>query len=298
MKRNNLPGIAVFAYNRPKHFKKTLHYLKKNLNSKKFDIFLFCDGSKKKNDFNVKEVHGIAKGLKHFNSKKIYLRKKNLGLANSLFEGISTVFNYKESIIILEDDIITNKYFLNYMSTALAFHEKNRLVGSVTGYSYTNPQKFSENLTYLSQRHASWGWGTWKSLWKNMNWNKKFIKKKMEQKNFKSKFNLSGKDMYPMLEEAVENKIDTLDILFNFNCFILNKYCVCPKKSLLYNIGFDGSGIHCKKGDKVFSNYSKYFKVTKFDKLSVNTKILNQIKCSFQTPLFLRIINKIKKILL
>ena len=28
---------------------------------------------------------------------------------------------------------------------------KNRLVGSVTGYSYTNPQKYSENLTYLSQ---------------------------------------------------------------------------------------------------------------------------------------------------
>ena len=49
-----------------------------------------------------------------------------------------------ESIIILEDDIVTNKYFLNYMSNALAFHEKNRLVGSVTGYSYTNPQKYSE----------------------------------------------------------------------------------------------------------------------------------------------------------
>ena len=61
-----------------------------------------------------------------------------------------------------------------------------------------------------------------------MNWNKNLLKK-MEQKNFKSKFNLSGKDMYPMLKEAVENKIDTLDILFNFNCFILNKYCVCPK---------------------------------------------------------------------
>ena len=73
----------------------------------------------------------------------------------------------------------------------------------------------------------------------------------MEQKKFKSKFNLSGKDMYPMLKEAVENKIDTLDILFNFNCFILNKYCVCPKKSLLYNIGFDGSEFTAKKEIKL-----------------------------------------------
>ena len=48
MKKNNLPGIAVFGYNRPKHFEKTLYYLQKNLNSEKFDIFLFCDGPKKK----------------------------------------------------------------------------------------------------------------------------------------------------------------------------------------------------------------------------------------------------------
>ena len=77
------------------------------------------------------------------------MRKRNLGLANSLFEGISTVFNYKESIIILEDDIVTNKYFLNYMSNALHFM-KNRLV-EVTGYSYTNPQKYSENLIFKSE---------------------------------------------------------------------------------------------------------------------------------------------------
>lgn len=57
MKKNNLPVIIIFAYNRPIHLKKTLYYLKKNLNSKKFNIFLFCDNSEKKNNFNVKEVH-------------------------------------------------------------------------------------------------------------------------------------------------------------------------------------------------------------------------------------------------
>ena len=298
MKKNNLPGIAVFGYNRPKHFEKTLYYLKKNLNSEKFDIFLFCDGSKKKNDLKVKGVHKIAKKLKHFKSKKIFLRKKNLGLANSLLDGITTVFKFKKSVIVLEDDIVTNKYFLNYMSDGLEFHEKNKLVGSVTGYSYTNTQKYSENLTYLSQRHASWGWGTWKHLWKKMYWDRKMIQKKIKQKNFRDEFNLSGNDMYPMLLEVLENKLDTLDILFNFNCFILNKYSVCPKKSLIYNIGLDGSGIHCKKGDKVFNNYSKNFRVNKFSKPYVNKKILKQIKNSFKTPIFLRITNKVKKILL
>ena len=56
--KNNLPGIAVFAYNRPKHFKKHFIILK-NLNSKN-DIF-YSVMVQKKNDFNVKEVHRIAK---------------------------------------------------------------------------------------------------------------------------------------------------------------------------------------------------------------------------------------------
>ena len=75
MKRNNLPGIAVFAYNRPKHFKKHFIILK-NLNSKNL-IFFYSVMVQKKNDFNVKEVHRIAKDLNHFNSKNLLEKKKS-----------------------------------------------------------------------------------------------------------------------------------------------------------------------------------------------------------------------------
>ena len=47
MKINNLPGIAVFAYNRHSHLKRTLDSLIKNYNSSAFDVFIFCDGPKK-----------------------------------------------------------------------------------------------------------------------------------------------------------------------------------------------------------------------------------------------------------
>ena len=35
------------------------------------------------------------------------------------------------------------------------------------------------------------------------------IQKKIKQKNFRDEFNLSGNDMYPMLLEVLENKLDT-----------------------------------------------------------------------------------------
>ena len=62
--------------------------------------------------------------------------------------------------------------------------------------------------------------------------------------------------------------------------------------SLLYNIGMDGSGVHCKN-DKVFLNYKSNFKVESFNKVSLDKNILKKICKSFHTPIYKRIINKI-----
>ena len=299
MKKNNLPGIAVFAYNRPEHLRKTLQALEKNYRSSDLELFLFCDGPKNNLDIiKIKKINKIFKNLKKFKRKKIYKSKKNLGLYNSIKNGISKTLKTKQSVIVIEDDIITNKHFLNYMIDGLNFYKNSNLAGSITGYSYTNINKNNYfQKTFLSQRHASWGWGTWRNVWKKMIWEKKKIKKIINKdKHFKKNFNKSGPDMHHMLKCQIEDKLDTMDIVFNFNCFLLNRYCICPVKSLVYNIGFDGSGIHCKKGEKIFNNFSNTFKVKKFTKLNVENKIIKKIYKSFSTPLYLKVYNKAKKL--
>ena len=83
--------------------------------------------------------------------------------------------------------------------------------------------------------------------------------------------------MYQLLEEQLDGQIDTMDIIFNFFCFIKNKFCVCPKNSMLYNIGLDGTGIHCKKNDKIFNNFDKNFYPNNYKKLKFENKILKNI---------------------
>ena len=79
-----------------------------------------------------------------------------------------------------------------------------------------------------------------------------------------------------------------MDIVFNFNCFIKNKFCVCPKSSMLYNIGLDGTGT---KNDKVFNNFDKNFYPKIYTKLKIENHI---IKIQFfKTPIHLRIKNKV-----
>jgi len=290
MLKNNRPGVAIFAFNRPNHLKKTLKSLSQNLNANNYDIFIFCDGPKNNSDKKkIKEVRKISKNYGNFKSKKYFFRKANYGLYNSLKYGISKVLKLKKSVIILEDDIITNKYFLNFMFNALNFFNNQKNIGSVTGYSYAN----CDQDMFLSQRHASWGWGTWRHVWDKMKWDNKYIKKYMKKKNFKKEFNRAGNDMHQLLEEQLDGQIDTMDIIFNFNCFIKKKFCVCPKNSMLYNIGLDGTGIHCKKNDKVFNNFDKNFYPNNYKKLKVENKILKNIYNSFKTPMYLRIKNKI-----
>jgi len=189
-----------------------------------------------------------------------------------------------------------NKTFLKYMINGLKYYKNLNLAGSISGYSYTNLDKnsyFKETL--LSQRHASWGWGTWRHVWKKMIWDKKKISKIInDNDDFKEKFNKSGPDMIHMLKYQIEDKLDELHILFNFNCFLLNKYCICPIKSLTYNIGDDGSGIHCEKGVKIFSNYLKNYDVLQFDNLEVENKIIKKIFSEHQVSLFAKIKNLIK----
>ena len=286
-----LPVIAFFVYNRPEHTQVTLNRLMKNISSKKYNIYIFSDGPKKlKDEINVNKVRNFINKIKYFNKIKIIKQKKNLGLSKSLKNALNYLFSFNDKVIILEDDIFTNKYFLNYMNDALNYFENKDYVGSVSGYSFTDqmPSDYKKN-TYLGYRHSSWGWGTWKHVWNTINWDKKWINRQSKKKNFNNAFNIGGNDMFHILQEQIKGNIDSWSIIFDLNCFINNKFCVCPKKSLVQNIGFDGSGIHCKEDTSVFDNYNSKFKVSKFEDLKVNNKIIKNIKDSFKVSIFYKI---------
>ena len=73
--------IIVFTYNRSKHLRRTLNFLKKNSLCKKSEIFFFCDGPKnddKKSLKKIDSVKKIVKNLKGFKKKNFFFHKKTL----------------------------------------------------------------------------------------------------------------------------------------------------------------------------------------------------------------------------
>ena len=175
-----LPVIALFVYNRPEHTKITIQNLIKNLRSKEYELYVFSDAPRNNHEkLKVQTIRKNIKKIKHFKKLKLIQRQKNMGLYKSIKSGLDYLFAKYEKVIVLEDDIQTNKHFLNYMTKGLEFFNDRKYVGSISGYSFTDkfPKNHKESF-YLGYRHSSWGWGTWRKIWKEINWNKNWIKRK------------------------------------------------------------------------------------------------------------------------
>ena len=300
VKNNSLPTIIFFVYNRATHLKETIKSLKKNKLYKNYNIVIFGDGPKNRSDvLKIQKVKLEVKNIKGFKSKRMFFSLKNKGLAKSIIDGINKVFKMKNvnSVIVLEDDLNFSKYFLDYMSKALHSYNDLKNIGSVSAYSFFKKDPKYKNDLYLSPRHSSWGWGTWKNQWKKFIWEKNWVKDKYNNKKIREKINIGGKDLSIMLKQQIDHKIDSWSIIFDLNCSVNNLYCICPKKSLVENTGLDNSGIHCKYDNTLNLNFDKNYQIKKFPKLEVDINIIKDVQRLFDVSNYQKIKNKFKQII-
>jgi hypothetical protein len=242
---NSLAPICLFVYSRPIKTKKTIKAIKNNFLADKSDLFIFSDGPKDKNSISkVKSVRSYLENINGFKSINIIKSPRNKGLADSIIYGVDKVINNYGKVIILEDDLVTQPNFLDFMNQALNFYKDENQIQSINGYSL---KLKNSGICYFQVRPFSWGWGTWIENWDLDIFNKKLIKNKIKNNNnILQKFKAScGDDVSRMLIDSLSEKIDSWYIRWAFNHFINNNYSVYPNKSLIKNIGFDDSATHC-----------------------------------------------------
>ena len=250
MNLENLAPIALFVYNRPYHTKKTIEYLSRNIYAQNSDLFIFSDYPKTHLESEkVKEVRNYCSDIKKFKSIKVILRDKNLGLAKNIVDGISYILKKNEKIIVLEDDLLTDKYFLKYINEALNKFEDNKDVISIHGYVYPLKKKF-DKPSFLKGADC-WGWATWKSEWNIYNSNANFLLEEIKSKKKEKEFNFNNSYNYlKILKKTLINSNNSWAIKWYASAFLNNKLTLYPPYSLIHNIGNDGSGINSSKNKK------------------------------------------------
>lgn len=245
MHHGTLAPIILFVFNRLEHTINTLEALKKNILAKDSDIIIYSDAANNKKDFNkVIQVRKYISNISGFKSVKVIKRKKNYGLARSIKNGITQVINKYGKAIIMEDDILTSKFFLNFMNDSLSFYKNNKKIWHINGWNYPS-FNLIKNDVYADRMMNCWGWATWKDRWGKVNFNvneiiNKFDKKKIYQ------FNLNNSEnFYHHLQANQKEEIKTWAIFWQATIFLNKGLCIRPNISYTHNIGFDNSGVHC-----------------------------------------------------
>ena len=226
-----LAPIILFVYNRPWHTRQTIEALQKNELAKESELYIFSDGPKTENDEKVNEVRKYIKTISGFKSITISEKEKNCGLANSVIAGVTEIINKFGKVIVIEDDLVTSKYFLKFINEALDFFEKDERIFSVSGYTFPAktmkiPKNYKHDI-YLAYRHGAWGWGTWKNRWESVDWELSDFKEFCENPKLQKAFNCGGADMSGMLKAQMEGKIDSWAIRFDYSLFKNGCFCSC-----------------------------------------------------------------------
>jgi putative methyltransferase (TIGR04325 family) len=243
-----LAPIVLFVYNRPRHTLQTLNALMANYLANESALFIFADGPKQgataETLENIKKTRDIIKTQKWCGEVFIVERDENYGLQKSIIGGVTEVVDKHERIIVLEDDIITSKHFLQYMNDALDTYADEQKVISIGALNFFATDK-EVGDTFFAPIPDCWGWATWKNRWKLFEPNAQLLLNRLKEWGLINKFNLDGAfNFESMLIDQVRGTISSWAIRWQAVAYLENKLTLYPRYSVTKNIGFGSGGTH------------------------------------------------------
>jgi len=240
--------VVLTVYNRPEHTLLTLESLIANDLFEQSPIYVFCDGPKNNDDLlAVLSVREIIHSLRRPNMT-IIERERNLGLAPSIVTAANQVCENHDRFILLEDDLLLSPHFLDFMNRALDIYAPHDNIMHVCGYALPTPQSLPETFFLRPAVGCSWGWGTWKRAWTKLEIDAGRLAKRLRAKNAAWEFNVRGSTNFvlrlKLLARIPGMPRDSWTNQWYASIFLNNGLCLRTSKSLVKNIGNDGSGVH------------------------------------------------------
>jgi len=234
--------IAVFIYNRPQHARSLFESLLKCDRLSECSVHIFCDGTKKPE--HLAGVQAARQVVQEFSplfvDAVIVERDQNLGLAHSIVSGVTDLCEKYGRVIVLEDDFILHPFFLDFMLQSLDRYVNEEDVAQVAGFTFPIrvPQKPDAFLIPLT---TSWGWATWQRAWKLFSWDIESAAQTLDaDPRLRDRFDLDGAYPYSeMLRHVAVGRVDSWAIRWYWYTFFFDKLTVYPRRSLVWQNGFD-----------------------------------------------------------
>ena len=211
------------------------------------DLYVFSDGGRDEGSWAavnavravLREVEAEVVHTKALKMMTIVERPTNYYLERNVIEGINEVFTRHDTVIVLEDDIVTAPYFLQFMNDAFSLYRDDPCVMHVSGFTRIEETQLS---TYFTPFMAGWGWGTWRDRWQQHFRHYSSRSEALEGLTPTDLDALEYGGVFPCLKHLDRQPIPW-DLCWSIAIRRANGLCLYPTRTLVRNIGLD-SGTH------------------------------------------------------
>lgn len=236
--------MALFAFRRQDHLAATLATLRSADLADRTDLFVFCDGARNKEEFpQVEAVRSLAHSASGFRSVTVIERERNLGLAASVITGVGHVLTLCERVIVIEDDMLVSRDFLSYLNEGLELYENEPRVVSIHAFCVVSDHPLPQS--FFLRGADCWGWATWRRGWQVFDADGESLLSRLDASRLAGRFDYDGAYPYrQMLVDQVSGCVDSWAIRWHASAFLADLLTLYPGRSLVRNIGQDGSGTH------------------------------------------------------
>jgi len=305
MKEKIIAPVLFIAFNRPDVTAVAFEYIRR---AKPTKLYVALDGARNNKlyeDLICKEVENIVRRVDWDCDVHYKMNNVNKGAEITVSEAISWVFETEEYAIILEDDIVAPIAFFEFAQEMLFKYKNDDRIGTVSSNNFT-PVEMSSNDDYFFAKYGhSWGWATWRRAWDEFDLNAE-IKEEHLALSFLKTITNSAREAKYYQELFKSMKIrgignNTWDFMGLYQHRVNNRLSILPRVNLSSNIGV--FGLHAR-GESKFHNlpFDDSFKIKyypskvvcydAYDQHHFNTHIIGNV-----TPLYLRILRKVKRLL-
>jgi acetyltransferase-like isoleucine patch superfamily enzyme len=242
----SLSPVVLFVYKRPLHLAKALDALSRCPLIESSTLIIYSDaakhGARAEDLANVRAVRDLVHKIDWCGELVVREREVNYGFQNHIL-GIGEVLETYDRVIVLEDDLLVSPSFLEFMNCALDVYREDDDVMHVSGYMLPLNGHLPDTLFYNAA--SCWGWGTWQRAWKYFRDEPAAQMEAISIHPKRSEFDCPPYWYLNQLRDNVSGAVRTWDGMWHASVFLRGGWCLHPGRSLVNNIGHDGSGENC-----------------------------------------------------
>lgn len=238
--------VILTVYNRPEHFRTCVTSLQANQGANQTTLYISSDGPKSPKDVGeVEKVRQVIQEISGFKEIVVFAPSENTQ-GKIKAQVVAEVKARHAAYIFAEDDIFFAPDFLTFVNSGLRAFAGNQEILAVCGYLYPDFPVATQSQLYL-KCFTAWGYGTWSD---RAAFSERQAEVAREIFSNKTLFHTASKHLphtIRLSREILRGNLVAGDITACNRLFIEEKFCIFPPATLVKNMGFDGSGEHCKQ---------------------------------------------------